>query len=137
MNNVGIVGLGKMGILHAGVVNSMPDTRVKAICEKDSLVARLAKNFLPKEVTIYDDHFKMLDSERLDAVFITTPIGTHVPILLDLVRANKTLSLFVEKPLATSGDQARMACDAVNKSSGVHMVGFQKDSHPFFNVQRN
>ena len=132
MKNIGIVGLGKMGILHAGIVNSMPDAQVKAICEKDSLLARLAKSFLPKTITLYDDHLKMLNNEQLDSVFITTPIGTHVPIALDLLRANKDLSLFVEKPLASSAEQARMACGAVSKSSGVHMVGFQKRFSPVF-----
>jgi predicted dehydrogenase len=132
MKNIGIVGLGKMGILHAGIVNSMQDAQVKAICEKDSLLARLAKNFLPKAVTLYDDHLKMLDNEPLDAVFITTPISTHVPIALDLMHANRDLSLFVEKPLASSADQTKLACDAVSKSSGIHMVGFQKRFSPVF-----
>lgn len=132
MKNIGIVGLGKMGILHAGIVNSMPDAKVIAICEKDSLIARLAKNFLPKAITLYDDPLKMLDNEQLDAVFITTPIGTHVPIALDLVRANEELSLFVEKPLASSADQAKMACEAVSKSNGIYMVGFQKRFSPVF-----
>jgi len=132
MKKIGIVGLGKMGILHAGIVNSMPDAHVEAICEKDSLLARLARNFLPKAITVYDDHLKMLDNEELDGVFITTPIVTHVPIALDLVRAKTDLSLFVEKPLASSADQAKMACEAVSKSSGIHMVGFQKRFSPVF-----
>ena len=132
MKNVGIVGLGKMGILHAGIANSIPDTQVKAICETDSLLARLARNFLPKTITLYDNHLKMLDNEQLDAVFITTPISTHVPIALDLVQANKDLSLFVEKPLASTADQAQLACDAVRKSSRIHMVGFQKRFSPVF-----
>jgi len=130
--HVGVVGLGKMGILHAGIVNSMPDAQVVAICEKDNLLARLARGLLPKTITLYDNHLKMLDNEQLDAVFITTPISTHVPIALDLVRANKDLSLFVEKPLALSADQAKMACDAVSKSSSIHVVGFQKRFSPVF-----
>ena len=132
MKNIGIVGLGKMGILHAGIVNSMPDAQVKAICEKDSLLARLARNFLPKTITLYDDHLKMLRNERLDAVFITTPINTHVPIALDLVQADANIPLFVEKPLASSADQAKLACEAVSKSPGSHTVGFQKRFSPVF-----
>lgn len=132
MKNIGIVGLGKMGILHGGILNSMPDAKVKAICEKDSVLTRLARNLLPKTITLYDDHLKMFDKEQLDAVFITTPISTHVPIALDLLRANKDLSLFVEKPLASSADQAKMACEAVSKSNGIYMVGFQKRFSPVF-----
>jgi hypothetical protein len=36
---VGIVSLEKMGILHAGIVNSISDATVTAICEKESFVS--------------------------------------------------------------------------------------------------
>jgi predicted dehydrogenase len=132
MKNVGIVGLGKMGILHAGILNSMPDTRVTAICEKESLLVKLAKNLLPNTVTLYKNHAQMVENEELDAVFITTPISSHVAIATDLVAANPELSLFVEKPLGASADQALAACEAAKKLRGIHMVGFQKRYSPVF-----
>lgn len=129
---VGIVGIGKMGILHAGTVNSLPGGRVKAICEKDSFLTKMAKKLLPQTIAFYQDHTKMVENEELDAVFITTPIDSHVPIVLDLAAADQNLSLFVEKPLASHSDQARRACEAVKKSCGIHMVGFQKRFSPVF-----
>ena len=74
----------------------------------------------------------MLRNERLDAVFITTPIHTHVPIALDLIQEEASIPLFVEKPLASSADQAKLACEAVSKSPSSHMVGFQKRFSPVF-----
>jgi predicted dehydrogenase len=123
---VGVVGLGKMGILHAGIVNSISDTSVTAICEKESFLTAAAKAFLPKRISIYKDYQKMVAEEQLDAVYITTPIGTHASIVKDLLKSNTALSIFVEKPLASSYEEAKVACEAVARSGGVNMVGFQK-----------
>jgi predicted dehydrogenase len=132
-----MIGLGKMGILHSGIVSSLPDARVTAICERESFLIRTAKALLPKTVSFYRDHLKMVTEEELDAVFITTPIDTHVPLILDIVRTNNRLNLFVEKPLAISGQQARMACEAVGQMRGIHMVGFQKRFSPVFQKARD
>jgi SAM-dependent methyltransferase len=57
---IGIVGMGNMGILHAGIVNSMPDAQVVAICEKDSPLARLATDFLPKAEVLHSSLQRIL-----------------------------------------------------------------------------
>ena len=128
---VGIIGLGKMGILHAGIVNALPDARVAAVCEKERLLVRSAKTLLP-EVTFYANHSRMIKQEDLDAVFITTPINSHVPLIIDIAAANPALNIFVEKPLAASYDLAKKACKATAKSNSTHMVGFQKRFSPTF-----
>jgi len=53
--NVGIVGLGKMGLLHAGILNSLPDVRVTAVTEKESLIANYIKSAF-SNIKVYDDH---------------------------------------------------------------------------------
>ena len=132
MRNVALIGLGKIGIIHAGIVNALPEARIKAICEKNALLLRVARKFLPKTVALYKDHLDMVKNEEIQAVFITTPIDTHVPIVSDLVRANTNLSLFVEKPLGSSAEQAKTACEAARKMQGIHMVGFQRRFSPVF-----
>jgi len=129
---VGIIGLGKMGMLHAGIVNSLSGIQVKAICETNALLAKFAKELLPKPIAYYHDYLKMIEDEELDAVFIATPIEAHVPIVIDIARTRKNLSLFVEKPLAATHDEAQAACKAVTGLNGVHMVGYQKRFSPIF-----
>lgn len=126
IRNVGIIGLGKMGILHAGIVNELPDTRVTSICEKDPLIPRLARKLLPKEISWYSNHAEMLSKGNLDALFITTPIESHAQIILDIVSANPEINLFVEKPLAESARSAQAVCKAVDQLRSTHMVGYQK-----------
>ncbi len=129
---VGVVGLGKMGILHAGIISSITDASVTAICERERYLVAAAKVLLPKRIAFYKDHLKMVTEEQLDAVYVTTPIGTHVPIVNDLLKSRADLSLFVEKPLAASYEQAKAACEAATRSNGVYMVGFQKRFSPVF-----
>lgn len=74
----------------------------------------------------------MATEENLDAAFITTPIASHTPIILDLADLKPEISLFVEKPLADSAASAKKACAAAAKLRGVHMVGFQKRYSPLF-----
>ena len=129
---IGVVGLGKMGILHAGIISSISGASVTAICEKENFLITAAKALLPKRIAFYKDHQKMVTEEQLDAVFVTTPISTHVSVVNDLLKSNTNLSVFVEKPLAASYEQARAACEAATRSRGVHMVGFQKRFSPVF-----
>lgn len=130
--NISIVGLGKMGLLHAGIINSLSDANVTSVCEKDRLLARLAKSVLPREVTVYREVDKMVLEKDPDAAYVTTPIDTHFPIIDQLLRAKTDLNVFVEKPLTASYEQARLACEVSSHSKGVHMVGFQRRFSPVY-----
>jgi predicted dehydrogenase len=129
---ISVIGLGKMGLLHAGIVNSLPDARVTSICETDFFLSTAARALLPKEITVYRDVDKIILNEDPDVLYVTTPIDTHVPIINDAFRAKSSLSVFVEKPLAASYNEAKAACDAASKSSGINMVGFQRRFSPIF-----
>jgi len=102
--DIGIVGLGKMGILHASILNALEGCSVTAICEKERLVLEFAKKILP-HITFYSDVVSMVNQERLDAVFVTTPISTHLPILREIIDS-ASIPVFMEKPLAASYDDA-------------------------------
>jgi predicted dehydrogenase len=134
--NISIIGLGKMGLLHAAIVNSLPETNVTSVCEKDLFLSTVAKAVLPKSIVVYRNLSEMISKEDPDGVFVTTPIDTHVPIIEDLLKTKTNLSVFVEKPLAGSHSQARIACGAAKDSRGVHMVGFQKRFSPVFRKAR-
>jgi predicted dehydrogenase len=121
-----------MGILHSGIVNSLPGARVRAICEQEGYLVRAGRGLLSKSVSFYSDYLEMVEKEELDAVYVTTPISTHVSIVVDLAKTNRDVGLFVEKPLAASGATAQHACDAAKDLKGPHMVGYQKRFSPVF-----
>ncbi len=122
---VGVVGLGKMGLLHAGIINSLPSGRVVAICEKEGMLVKAARQLLPS-ISFYDTVDAMLEKERLDAIYVTTPIQTHARIIETIVDSLPSAGIFSEKPLAADTVEARKIAEMVSSKKVVNMVGLQK-----------
>jgi predicted dehydrogenase len=101
---VGVVGLGKMGLLHSGIFNQMESSTLVAAAEKDALIGNLLKAYVP-HVHIYRDYKEMFRREALDLAAITTPVFLHKPIIETALAHD--CHLFVEKPLALNGDECR------------------------------
>ena len=121
MIRVGIIGYGKMGILHGALVNGSQKAKVVAICDK-SWVMRFGIKRVYPSVKTFTDVEEMLKKVELDVVIIATPTFNHVQSALACIDHN--CSLFIEKPLASSYDDAKRLYDlAQEKGIKVH-VGF-------------
>lgn len=114
-----------MGILHAAITSSLDGNRVVAISENDSFLLKLARKVLP-DLNFYSDYHDMLRKENLDALFVCTPVQTHYSISHEILTDFKDVSLFVEKPLAGSYEEAARMVEDSRKTSAVTMVGYQK-----------
>ena len=121
--NVGIVGLGKMGLLHTGILNSLEDVKITAITEKENLIANYIRGSL-KEIKVYEDYDMMLEHEKLDLVYITTPISSHLPIALSCIK-NK-VNFFIEKPLTKNLEESKVLCAELRKHNLIHAVGYNR-----------
>jgi predicted dehydrogenase len=119
-----IVGLGKMGLLHASILNIMPNVELSALCDKNFLLLRFAKKLF-KSVKVVDDVAK-LSNLNIDFVYVTTPIPTHFPVVKTIYLNEVTRNLFVEKTLASSWEKAKELCNLAQKFRGVNMVGYMK-----------
>src|SRR5712692_10609594 len=125
MAELGVIGLGKMGLLHAGIFSALQEHPITVASEEDRLLARISRRIMPK-ARIYRDYNEMIGKEPLDGVIITTPVHTHAGIILDIMEKKPDLSIFVEEPLASTYEDARRISEASRKSTGIHMVGFQR-----------
>ena len=97
MLNVGVIGMGKMGILHTGILAALDDTNVVAVAEKDSTLHNYLKNILNESnIQIY---------EALDLVYITTPVSLHSRMVNDCIDNN--INFFVEKPLVSNMEECK------------------------------
>jgi len=117
----GIIGMGKMGILHAGILNSISDVKVTAIADTEKLIL----NFIEKNTTnikVFNDYKKMLDNSDLDLVYITTPVNSHVLIASECAKRN--LHFFIEKPLARTYNECKYLCKIIKNFQIVSMVGY-------------
>jgi len=121
---VAIVGFGKMGILHAGILNVLPEVKLVAICEKSGLIRRFLKKLF-KNVLVVDDVGELSDF-GLDAVHVTTPISSHFAVAKSVYDLRVASNVFVEKPLASNYDEARELCDLALRFGGVNMVGYMR-----------
>jgi predicted dehydrogenase len=123
---VAVVGLGKMGLLHASILNVLPMSQLTAVCEKNFTTRRFLKKILP-EVSFVGAVEELSDLE-LDAVFITTPIPSHSGIAKSVYRDGIARNLFVEKTLAHSYSESKELCVLATNSGGVNMVGYPRRS---------
>ncbi|MDG7018257.1 MAG: Gfo/Idh/MocA family oxidoreductase [Nitrososphaerota archaeon] len=128
---VGVVGFGKMGLLHSGIANALEGSELVAVCESDLLLRRIGARLL-KTVRFYRDVGEMLGKENLDAIFVTTPIATHFPIIETVVKTGSVHGIFVEKPLAANHHDALAAANLVRGTRIVTAVGYQKRYSPEF-----
>ena len=121
---VAIVGLGKMGLLHASILNSMSNVEVIGLCDKSYLLKKLVRKLFKKAEIVNDvEKFSNLD---LDSIYVTTPIPSHFPIIKTILEKNLSKNIFVEKTLALNFDESKILSSLVKNNNGANMVGYMK-----------
>jgi predicted dehydrogenase len=132
---VGVVGLGKMGVMHACLLSTFGNVKVKALCDKSRLMRAVAKNaFQNTTVTSDLSKFAKLD---LDAIYVLTPIPSHYPILKQIYLNNLAPNVFVEKTLSHNYSRSHELTELAEKNGGVNMVGYMKRFGVTFNYAKN
>jgi predicted dehydrogenase len=127
---VGVVGLGKMGVMHACLLNTFPDVKVAALCDKSRLMRMVAKRAF-KDALITDnlDKFAPLG---LDAIYVLTPIPIHYPLIKQIYSNELTPNVFVEKTLTSTYAHSK-ELSTLSDKYGVNMVGYMKRFGVTFN----
>ena len=110
-----------MGMLHAGILNSLKEVKIIALADTENFVNNLLKKSLPN-VKIFDDYKKMIDNTQLDLIYITTPVQSHVEIAEYC--ANQNIPFFIEKPISRNALECKSLYDILLKNETINMVGF-------------
>jgi predicted dehydrogenase len=113
-----------MGLLHASILNTLPNVQLVACCDKSRMILRFFRKAFNR-IQLVDDVEKLCDLD-LDVVYVTTPIPTHVPITKIICSKKIARNVFVEKTLASSFDKAEELCRFSQSLGGVNMVGYMK-----------
>jgi predicted dehydrogenase len=137
---LGVVGIGIRGKYQ--IANIPPDGRVVAVCdwftprmdfvlsnETTSRYAGLLKRFREedaKDCAKYQDYRKMIETAKLDAVFITACDHHHVQAAMLACRAG--MDVYVEKPLSVYIREGRALVSAAKKYKRVVQIGSQQRS---------
>ncbi len=115
-----MIGLGKMGLSHLAIVRAHPQVNLVAVCDTMTYLT----DVLTKHTGLkcYDDFDRMLESEQLDALLVSTPSKLHAAMVEKALQ--KGIHVFCEKPFVLSvADGERLVSLAESKQL-VNQVGY-------------
>lgn len=130
----GVIGAGIVGgAWHAHVYHHLPRAELIAICDLDEARAREVAQRYGAPV-VYTDYRDLLARDDIAAVSIATPDFAHREIAVAAAKAGK--HILVEKPLATTTEDAEAILRAVDEAGVKLMVDFHNRVNPAFVTSR-
>lgn len=128
--SVAVVGVGFWGANHVRIYNELPNTELVAVCDVNSERVRAVTEEFGVEG--YTDSGKLLKRKDVEAVSICT---WSTNLAMEAVRALKAgKHVLVEKPMATTIQQAKKIVGLARRKERRLMVGFVERFNP--GVQR-
>ena len=132
MIKTGIIGLGKMGISHASIINAHPDLDLIAVCDASALILEALKKY--GNFKTYTDYVKMINDNNLDALFVATPTRFHAEMVIYALE--RDINVFCEKPFSLSIDQGQKMVEMAKEKKRVNQVGYHNRFVGTFNYLR-
>jgi predicted dehydrogenase len=143
MPNVGIIGIGFMGMMHYLAYQKIRGVKVRALCEQDP--KRLAGdwrsikgNFGPpgeimdlSGIAKYAEVDEMLADPSLDLIDVCLPPSLHADITIAALKAGK--HVFCEKPIALKAADGRRMVEAAERCGKLLLIGHVLPFFPEFN----
>ena len=142
MINVGIAGIGFMGMIHYLAYQKVRGVKVAALCEQDK--KRLAGdwrsiqgNFGPKGTMMdlsgiarYENLDDMLADPSLDMIDVCLPPALHADVTIAALKVGK--HVFCEKPIALEPADAKRMVKAADRAGKQLMIGHVLPFFPEF-----
>ena len=118
--NIGVIGVGTIGMVHATALASSPLANLVGIADvNDDLRKKTAETFGVKG---YSDHRELINSPEIDAVAICTPDDQHLAPVMDCMDAG--LHIILEKPLTTDVREAETIAKRVRAYDKKFMMAY-------------
>ena len=128
--NVGIVGAGRIGKVHAETLAfRLPQVRTLAIADvnREAAQAVASRCGIP---TVCASAAEIFANPEIEAVLICTSTDTHADLIVEAAAAGK--HIFCEKPIAHSLTQIDRALKAVEQAGVKLQIGFNRRFDPNF-----
>jgi scyllo-inositol 2-dehydrogenase (NAD+) len=123
---IGVLGLGRMGQVHARHLAGLPEARLVAVASRRPTMAQeMATRYGARAYTSYGD---FLADRELRAVVIASHTHEHREQVEAAAAAG--LAIFCEKPLALSLEDADVALDAVDAAGLPLQMGLMRRFDP-------
>ena len=124
-----MVGGGRVGKNHSRAFGYIPDGKIVAVVEPVASVREETVREFGIE-SQFDSLEAALDNAAFDAVVITTPTPTHLP--LTMLAAENKKHVFLEKPMALSIAECDAILKVVEQNSVLLQLGFMRRFDPEF-----
>ncbi len=120
MVNIGVIGLGRQGMLHLMSCKKISGAKVVAASDTSKKALKKAKTLGVEK--LYDDYRELLEhSSDIDAVVISLPNFLHLTCVKMALEAG--LHVFIEKPLARNVRECDEIVENVEKTGTKLQVG--------------
>ncbi|MDZ7838541.1 MAG: Gfo/Idh/MocA family oxidoreductase [Actinomycetota bacterium] len=119
MINIAILGAGYIAKVHANAIKKINNAKIAAVADKDPERAQKFATEFGAEP--YTDYGEILLNDQIDAVAICTPTFLHAEMVEKAANAKK--SIFCEKPLALTNEDAQKMAEAIKENKVKSMVG--------------
>jgi len=143
MINVGVIGVGSIGVHHARIFSGVDGVKLVGVADPDSAkAADIASRYNCRSFTDYKEFLNFVD-----AVSIAAPTPLHFEIARDCIRHDK--HLLVEKPVTSTVEEADVLITEAGKrglvlqvghlerfNAGVSLVSSMVDAPQFIESQR-
>lgn len=127
MLNIGLLGCGRIGQVHALSIGQRDDVQVTALADAFPEAAQKLANQTGAQIM---DPDAVITSANVDAVLIATPTDTHYDLIHAAARAGK--AIFCEKPVDMSADRIRECITVVEEAGVPFLTAFNRRFDPNF-----
>jgi predicted dehydrogenase len=129
---VGLMGCGRIAQwVHLPVLTHLQGVELVALTDTDPERLEKARHLVPKAV-VFDHYEKLLRMKDVDAVIICLPNDLHAEAAIASLQQGK--HVYLEKPLASSLEQARRVLEVWQSTHLVGMIGFNYRFNPLYRV---
>ncbi len=127
---MGFIGVGSMGFSHLQLFHEECRDQAEAVAICASNHGRITRAMeIAPNMQLFRREKDLIHSE-LDAVVISSPNFTHVPLALETLKAGK--HLFLEKPVGITATECRKLFRVTEKSDCMLMIGHELRYSPYF-----
>ncbi len=120
MKKIALIGLGSMGRNHYRIIKNIPDFKLVAICD----VVKTGDY----EEPFFTNVDEMLGKIEIDACVIVVPTFLHKEVAIKCLNAGK--DIFIEKPVASTVEEARDILEVANAKKAKVAVGYIERFNP-------
>ncbi|GMI21654.1 hypothetical protein TrRE_jg11758 [Triparma retinervis] len=125
MVNLALIGTGRMGLIRMRCMQSLPGVTVSHVIDNNSESAsRLATEWGVKNVACTIEEALALG--KVDGFVVSTPTGSHMPIIRDIAKHAPGKHIFTEKPVADNADDIGKAFQIAKEGNNMICCSFQR-----------